>query len=297
VEKIIVQTINDKIIIARKVLIARLMAQLKIQAQADEDTAEGKSDEHVGVQSYSAVDLGGKMSGSELQLAGLCSESSVSGIEACSIIHPYNGVNACTSSFLVMKDTGPTLYSLMLDAGFKDFWSRLAVREAFFQHVGQSALNLETLNLCHNDIRPPNITVKDDRFCLIDFDNCRQSPVFKNSPVMKSLGVESNSKRMMFSVAQIGIVVFKISMLIEEHGNVFRQVNQWLQGKGQEIPDKFETWVRAKSIERVFFARDEGRGRDLRQSIHGGNAALNPLVAMGARSHDARKQSSADFQH
>jgi serine/threonine protein kinase len=160
-------------------------------------------------------------------------------------------INACASSFLVMKDTGPTLHSLMLDAGFKDFWSRLAVREAFFQHVGQSALNLETLNLCHNDIRPPNITVKDDRFCLIDFDNCRQSPVFKNSPVMKSLGVESNSKRMMFSVAQIGIVVFKISMLNEEHGNVFRQVNQWLQGKGQEIPDKFETWVRAKSIEMV----------------------------------------------
>jgi hypothetical protein len=266
VEKIILQTIHEKTIKAQgktikaqDVLIARLMAQLKILAQAEEETAEGKSDEHVGVQSSGAVDSGGEMSGSELQLAGLSSESRVSGhgIETRSITHPYIAMvtfslNSCTSSFLVMKDTGPTLHSLMLDAGFKDFWSRSAVREAFFQDVGQSALNLEKLNLCHNDIRPPNITVKDDRFCLIDFDNCRQSPVFKNSPVIKLLGVESNSKRMMFSVAQIGIVVFKISMLDVEHGKVFRQVNQWLEGKGQEIPDKFETWVRAKSIERVF---------------------------------------------
>ena len=282
VEKIILQTINEKKFKAQENIIkaqddkfkaqeniiARLMAQLKIQAQAGEDTSEGKSDEHAGVQSSGAVDSGGEMSGSELKVAGLSSESSVSVVEAHSILHPYIAMmkfslNTRTCSFLVMKDTGPTLHSLMPDAGFQDFWSKSEVRKAFFEDVGLSALNLEKLQLCHNDIRPPNITVKNNRFCLIDFDNCRQDPVFGNSPVLKSLGAESNCKRMMFSVAQIGIVVFKISILTNDHkgtSKVIREVNRWLQGKRKEMPVGFEAWVGAKGIERVFL--HETRVRD-----------------------------------
>ena len=240
---------RDAEIAARDAKIARLMAQLAIQAQS-----EGQSDEHAGVQSSGAVDSGGEISGSELHLAGLSPES-----PSVFIIHPYIAMmkfsfNSCTSSFLVMKDTGPTLHSLMLDAGFKDVWSKPEVRQAFYRDVGLSALDLEKVELCHNDIRPPNITftVEDNRFSLIDYDNCRPNPVFKNSPVLKSLGTESNKKKMMFSVAQIGIVVFETSMLDEEHGKDIRQVNQWLQGKRQEVPDRFEAWVRAKGIERVF---------------------------------------------
>ncbi len=61
---------------------------------------------------------------------------------------------------------------------------------AFFEDVGQSALNLvEKLELCHNYIRPTNITVRENRFCLIDYDNCRDAtaPIFDESPVLNGI--------------------------------------------------------------------------------------------------------------
>lgn len=68
---------------------------------------------------------------------------------------------------------------------------------------------------------------------------------------------------MMFSVAQIGIVVFKISILNNDHkgtSKVIREVNRWLQGKRKEMPVGFEAWVKAERIERVFL--HETRVRD-----------------------------------
>ena len=83
-----------------------------------------------------------------------------------------------------MVNTGPTLDLAMMNSAFTRDWEKDTIlREAYFEDIGQSALNLEKLGLCHNDIRPPNITVKDGRFCLIDFDNCSAIPAFRNSPV------------------------------------------------------------------------------------------------------------------
>ena len=49
------------------------------------------------------------------------------------------------------------------------------MRAAFREDVGLTALNLVVeCELCHNDIRLPNIAFREGRFCLLDFDMARE---------------------------------------------------------------------------------------------------------------------------
>ena len=107
---------------------------------------------------------------------------------------------------------------LLFDDSFRMKWKTSAsMRKAFFSDVGISALNLVHLvGLCHNDTRPANIMVKDDSFCLIDFDmshtfvvNQKHSVVF--SPQIISSGWVDTEKMMFFAVAQIAVTVFILS--------------------------------------------------------------------------------------
>ena len=136
--------------------------------------------------------------------------------DSCNIKHPYIGMMkfgaySSINTILVMVDSGPTLASEMMNPEFISRWkSNQDLRQAFFDDVGQSALNLVTeLALCHNDIRAPNITVNKGRFCVIDYDNCSEMPPFGKSPVLKALR-RTDVKRMMLSVMQIGLVAYSM---------------------------------------------------------------------------------------
>ena len=75
-----------------------------------------------------------------------------------------------------MKDLGEPLSDHMHTPKFRTRWGQSKdLRRAFYTQVSMSALNLiDKLTLCHNDIRPPNIAMVGDSFCLIDFDMCRK---------------------------------------------------------------------------------------------------------------------------
>ncbi len=91
-------------------------------------------------------------------------------------MNPYIGIFSLTPNnpMVVMHDAGDSLYDLVYcpDSNYRLEWQRsFTLRSAFFTQVGLSALNLvDSVKLCHNDIRLPNIAVRNGRFCLIDFD-------------------------------------------------------------------------------------------------------------------------------
>jgi hypothetical protein len=232
-------------------VVANLMQQLKIsEAQAKKfvqaeisptDEKIAKSDDH---------------------MVGKSSKLDPSIDEACSIKHPYIGFMTvgyfdAVNTVLLMLDMGPTLAKLILDPKFRADWLDCSdLRSAFFTDVGQSALNLvELLDLCHNDIRPSNITMKGSRFCLIDFDNCRGVPSFRKSPLLNGL-TNPVERKMIISVAQIALVVFKV-----EHAMIPFSFfwDEWIVGVSTtETLAKdfnnfyFDDWVSTKKLEDIF---------------------------------------------
>jgi hypothetical protein len=101
--------------------------------------------------------------------------------QAHSVVHPYIGVLRIEVFHLlvVMYDMGKTLYDLVYSpcSDFRSRW-RLspALRADFCAKVGMSAINLvKHAQLCHNDIRLPNIALRGDNFALIDSDLVRES--------------------------------------------------------------------------------------------------------------------------
>ena len=132
------------------------------------------------------------------------------------IKHPYIAVmtTALVHPFLIMRDVGTSLAVMSAHDGFFDKWkSRVDFRRKFKDDVGISALNLvEDLILCHNDIQLSNIAVQDDSFCLIGFDKCRSDvPIrSKNSLVLRRYDGPSIQCNMMYTIAQIGVVVFAL---------------------------------------------------------------------------------------
>ena len=205
--------------------------------------------------------------------------------DVCLIKHPYigritYGINSSLHSILVMVDSGPTLATMMRDERFMIGWSESSFREAFLTDVGYSALNLEELELCHNDIRPPNITVQGGRFCLIDFDNSRQSPAFGDSPVLDTL-TDEGDRRMMFSVAQIGLVVYSIhlhgSLSTKDNGpnkDALRNVTKWFYGvKPVGDIDHFQRWASERGLTAVFPQGDGGPPTVVRAPVGGAGLA------------------------
>ena len=120
--------------------------------------------------------------------------------------HEFNSIH----QLAVMVDTGPTLARAIKDQEFRRLWEDdPSLRHAFHADVGQSALNLEQLHLCHNDIRPSSITVRGGRFCLIDFDCASDRPALRYSPVLRRIDGGATRMRAL-AVAQIGLVVYHV---------------------------------------------------------------------------------------
>ena len=105
------------------------------------------------------------------------------------------------------------------------------------------------LGLCHNDIRPSNITFKENRFCLIDYDNCRTTiaPIFTKSPIMNELDHWTKKASMMLSIAQIALVVFAL----ETKQSSSTAWDVWLEGK-RGSPTSFNKWVSDTALGVVF---------------------------------------------
>ncbi len=163
---------------------------------------------------------------------------------------------------VVMRDMGPSLAHVMHQEAFQEAWKSQAMRQNFYKDVGQSALNLvEDLGHCHNDIRSPNIAVKDGSFCLIDFDLAREYvPHGGTARVLnRYMRKSDDSALMMYTTAQIALVVFELEMQptpselstvtkywmakSKESGSNFKKFGKWLHSKGQLVRDIFSEFV------------------------------------------------------
>ena len=177
------------------------------------------------------------------------------------VVHPYLAVIIIDEKhpLIVMRDMGSSLSDVMNDYSFQENWKSPCFRLRFYDDVAVSAINLVlTLKVCHNDIRPPNIAVKDDSFCLIDFDLARRAvPQLGSAKVLQPfMKKNTQSVRMMYTTAQIALVIFEV----ETHPSVKEMtdvVKYWMQNhpKGTK-PDvsKFEVWTKSKGklVEEVF---------------------------------------------
>ena len=129
------------------------------------------------------------------------------------------------------------------------------MRAAFHEDVGLTALNLVVeCELCHNDIRLPNIAFRDGRFCLLDFDMAREDMQLQQhsafSPQMDAaFKWESKAERMMcYSVAQIAANVF---VLDTPEGSVagkgLAASSMWSTARdGSKLDAAFERWATSK---------------------------------------------------
>uniref|UniRef100_A0A7S0N5M7 Protein kinase domain-containing protein n=1 Tax=Cryptomonas curvata TaxID=233186 RepID=A0A7S0N5M7_9CRYP len=184
------------------------------------------------------------------------------------IKHPYIAVmtTAAVHPFLIMRDVGTTLNVMIARSDFLAKWKTSTdFRLKFQDDVGLSALNLvEELMLCHNDIRLPNIAVKDDAFCLIDFDNSRSdvpSDARQSRILLRYPGLASPERNMMYTVGQIAMIVFALDT--DTQAAELNDVRvHWLisnpsrpTSKQQRILARFDAWVKSKGklMEIVFF--------------------------------------------
>jgi hypothetical protein len=157
-----------------------------------------------------------------------------------------------------MHDAGDTLYDLIYcpNSEYRLEWQRsLQWRTAFLNQVGLSALNLvDKLKLCHNDIRLPNIAVRNGRFCLIDFDFSFGSIIFQpksafSPPLNPAAKWRKLEMEMCYSVAQIAVNVFILSAPTQfSVGEVTTAESIWSEDRNEEslVDTQFQGWVEAK---------------------------------------------------
>jgi len=177
------------------------------------------------------------------------------------VVHPYIGIFSLTSNnpMVVMHDAGESLYDLVYcpDSKYRSEWQRsTALRSAFLTQVGLSALNLvDKVKLCHNDIRLPNIAVRNGRFCLIDFDFSFSTVTFQSrsafSPPLTagSTTWQEDEMEMCYSVAQIAVNVFILDAPTQfSVGEVTKAVSIWseLRDETSPVDSQFQAWVEEK---------------------------------------------------
>ena len=183
-------------------------------------------------------------------------------IKETAVKHPYLIVGTVNAHpFFVMRDMGITLHDLVYGPG-SDFCARWrgspVLRAAFLEDVGLTALNLVTeCEVCHNDIRLPNIAFKDGRFCLLDFDMSHKSLQFqKNSAFSPKMTAAVNwmnppAEQMCYSVAQVAVNVF---VLDTPEGSVAGTDPAaasciWsMERDGSAVDAAFERWAAAKGV-------------------------------------------------
>jgi hypothetical protein len=199
--------------------------------------------------------------------------------------HPYIIVIfAYFHPLLIMLNVGTSLALFIENVEFRSKWKHnIWLRRSFAYDIGQSALNLSTnFHLCHNDIRPPNIAVKSDSFCLIDFDLCSDdlldSCILSSRLVMlvpESTIDALKMKQMMLTVSQMAFVVFTMETLPESDAlsemnrywltdqNLAKprsqaQLNIWAKSKGPMVEHLFSgepSALDATQIDRDYFIR------------------------------------------
>ena len=179
------------------------------------------------------------------------------------IKHPYLGVVMFDQKhpLIVMRNMGTSIWEEMNDNNFQVRWRNSPqLRRVFAKDVGESALNLvDTLHMCHNDIRPPNIMIsaKGDSFCLIDFDMSAKVVIRPNAPVMKHFDSKSSDSALrMFSVVQIALVVFQLDSN-PTNDDFLAVCSFWLDAKPRvkkHNPPIFSDWVKSKGplVQAVF---------------------------------------------
>ena len=177
------------------------------------------------------------------------------------IVHPYIEILCLTPShpMVVMHDDGDSLLDLVYrsDSTYRVEWRRSPEwRASFLSQVGLSAINLvDRVKLCHNDIRLPNIAVRDGRFCLIDFDFSSHSVLFQPksafSPRLNSASTlwRSRELEMCYSVAQIAVNVFILSATTNfSFGDVTAAESIWsdVRDEASPVDRAFQAWVNDK---------------------------------------------------
>jgi serine/threonine protein kinase len=179
------------------------------------------------------------------------------------IKHPYLGVIMFDQKhpLIVMRNVGTSIWDEMKDNNLQLKWrNNPQLRRVFAKDIGESALNLvDTLHMCHNDIRPPNIMISanGDSFCLIDFDMSANEVIRTNAPVMKHFDVKSSDSALrMFSVVQIALVVFELDSNPTDD-DFLAVCNFWLDAKPgakKHNPPIFSNWVKSKGplVEAIF---------------------------------------------
>jgi serine/threonine protein kinase len=175
------------------------------------------------------------------------------------IKHPYLGIlQSGGGSLIVMTDVGAALTHFMRSPHFRQRWARSrSLRRAFFADIGLSALNLvDNMDFCHNDIRPPNIALRGESFCLLDFDFARRD-VMSNKDSAFAPPLPFNLKdinetvslvvsMMCFSVAQIILTVFMLSgPKAFDIAEVTAAVSVWTQERdpASQVDADFERWA------------------------------------------------------
>ena len=184
----------------------------------------------------------------------------VKDIEEVGIKHPYLGVGTANRHpLVVMRDVGTTLHDLVHGSG-GDFCARWrdspALRAAFLEDVGLTALNLVAkCELCHNDIRPPNIAFRDGRFCLLDFDMAHTSVQYQENTAFSPRMVAAVRWRnppaelMAYSVAQIAVNVFVLDSAGGSGAGEAPAAASCIwsaERDGSAVDAAFERWVAAK---------------------------------------------------
>ena len=174
------------------------------------------------------------------------------------VVHPYVAIFHLRRGhpMVVMHDAGDTLLDLVYrpDSAYRLEWQRSPRwRAAFLSQVGLSAINLVgEVALCHNDIRLPNIAVRDGRFCMIDFDFSSTSVLFQPrsafSPPLKSLGMHWSpvALAMCYSVAQIAVNVFILSAPTQfSFADVTAAESLWsdVRDEASPVDSEFQAWV------------------------------------------------------
>ena len=150
---------------------------------------------------------------------------------------------------------GDTLSELIdaSPAAFRKHWEEtLSLRRSFRNDVVQSALNMvQYFSFCHNDIRPPNIAMRGESFCLIDFDMCSNKirSDCLGGRVLGGLSGTENEARMMFTAAQIALVIFEASQQCTVN-DIDAVWEAWILAPGMacedmpaSVPASFQSWV------------------------------------------------------
>lgn len=177
------------------------------------------------------------------------------------VVHSYLGILILTAGhpMVIMHDAGESLYDLVYCPGstYRLEWQQSHEwRAAFLTQIGLSALNLvDKVKLCHNDIRLPNIAVRNGRFCLLDFDFSSASVTFQPksafSPPLKLVSTSWRPREMAmcYSVAQIAVNVFLLGSSTQfSFGEVTAAESIWSEVRdvGSPVDRQFQAWVDEK---------------------------------------------------